>query len=188
MAFVDETKGLANSSDYESFSECATPPPEARSTDATSLSLTPTAQGQVDWQLEHEPTPPHISMTIHERREPSQSPNAIHRPPNPVSYRLWEERTVSNPSEVSLNPIPLLSSNPLTIQGILNKSVTDSPHLQVDPLYSKDENSPSIPPIHSDRPVWPLADPAEALLLRHFVQNLAIWVRLGQVLFVVKFN
>ena len=32
------------------------------------------------------------------------------------------------------------------------------------------------PTIYLETPVWPLKDPAEALLLRHFVQKLAIWV------------
>jgi len=35
----------------------------------------------------------------------------------------------------------------------------------------------AVSSIYSDAPIWPLTDPSEALLLRHFVQNLAIWVR-----------
>jgi hypothetical protein len=34
----------------------------------------------------------------------------------------------------------------------------------------------SLPSIYLSTPVWPLTDPSEAALLRHFVQNLAIWV------------
>jgi hypothetical protein len=34
----------------------------------------------------------------------------------------------------------------------------------------------SLPSIYLSAPVWPLTDPSEALLLRHFVQNLATWV------------
>lgn len=33
-----------------------------------------------------------------------------------------------------------------------------------------------FPSIYSEEPIWPLQDPSQALLLRHFVQNLAIWV------------
>ncbi len=35
---------------------------------------------------------------------------------------------------------------------------------------------PPPPSIYLDTPVWPLTDPSEAVLLRHFVQNLATWV------------
>jgi hypothetical protein len=72
-------------------------------------------------------------------------------------------------------PLPLIASaNPLTIEGILNKGATETLR-EVPQIYGHGEGSP-IPPIYSDRPVWPLADPAEAKLLRHFVQKLAIWV------------
>jgi hypothetical protein len=38
--------------------------------------------------------------------------------------------------------------------------------------------APPLPPpsIYLNTPVWPLTDPSEAVLLRHFVQNLATWV------------
>lgn len=32
------------------------------------------------------------------------------------------------------------------------------------------------PSIYLEAPIWPLTDPSEALLLRHYVQNLATWV------------
>jgi hypothetical protein len=32
-------------------------------------------------------------------------------------------------------------------------------------------------PTYLERPIWPLKDPSEALLFRHYVENLAIWVR-----------
>jgi hypothetical protein len=35
---------------------------------------------------------------------------------------------------------------------------------------------PQLPSIYLEKPIWPLKDPTEALLLRHYVQNLAIWV------------
>lgn len=35
----------------------------------------------------------------------------------------------------------------------------------------------SLPHIYLDKPVWPLKDLSEAMLFRHFVEKLAIWVR-----------
>jgi len=36
---------------------------------------------------------------------------------------------------------------------------------------------PETPPMYKTKPIWPLTDPEQAGLFRHFVQNLAIWVR-----------
>jgi hypothetical protein len=167
---VDETKGLASHSDYES--EYATPPPETRSTDVTSAFSTPA--NDVFSELEHTPMLAVGNLIDHKLLDGSQSPSVIPSLTNPFTHRLWDQRTVSNNPELSHESLPLhSSSNPLTIEGILNKGGTDPLHQGV---AQQDEGPPFIPQIYSDRPVWPLADPAEAKLLRHFVQNLAIWV------------
>jgi hypothetical protein len=46
------------------------------------------------------------------------------------------------------------------------------------PSTFQDSSPSTFPSIYLDEPVWPLTDPAEANLLRHFVQNLAIWLDL----------
>ena len=179
MTFVDETKGLASGSDYESISEYATPPPETRSTDATSVFSTPIADAQAGRQPEHTPTGQLDRVAQREGRGYSGSLNALNAfqsVTTPFPRRPWEERVLSNTPELSQDSLPLVSSNPLSIDGILNKSTTDHSLPLLHQSFSRAEESPSIPPIYSERPVWPLEDPAEALLLQHFVQNLAIWV------------
>lgn len=59
--------------------------------------------------------------------------------------------------------------HPLTIEELTDQGGTHSTH--------QHSHSPPLPPIYSSTPIWPLTDPSEAFLLRHFVQNLAIWVR-----------
>jgi hypothetical protein len=182
VTFVDETKGLASNSEYESFSEYATPPPDTRSTDATSAFSTPIADFPIVRKPEHTLIQPLSAVTSHGIGEPDQSPSVIQPLTSPFGHQLWEEHSASNRTDLSQETLPLFPSpNPLTIEGILNKNTADSAHQQVQSC-SPSKASTSIPPIYSDRPVWPLADPAEALLLRHFVQNLATWVRQYQIL------
>lgn len=132
---------------------------------------------------EHTAKLPFNSVTIHGITEHSQSPSLIPSLTSPFPHQPWEQDTVSDTPDLSHEALPLLSSsNPLTIDGMLNKSATEFPHQQIHQSYSHREISSPVPTIYSDQPVWPLADPAEALLLRHFVQNLAIWVRFCQYL------
>lgn len=174
---MDETKGLSSNSDYES--EYATPPPETRSTDITSVFSTPAADIHALPEPDHVSILPASMITHHGTVHHSQSPTAIASSTSPFTHALWEEQVVSSTPQPSHEALPLLSSsNPLTIEGILNKSGTEPLRQEVYQAYDHGERSPSIPPIYSERPIWPLADPAEALLLRHFVQNLAIWVRI----------
>jgi hypothetical protein len=175
---VDDTKGLASNSDYESFSEYATPPPETRSTDPTSFFSTPADDVQTVADSKHTPIQPVTNVAAHAIGERGHSPSVIPPLTNSFDHGVWEKQAVSNTSDLSHEALHLLSSsNPLTIDGILNKSVSESTHREINQSDTHREESTPIPPIYSDRPVWPLTDPAEALLLRHFVQNLAIWVR-----------
>lgn len=183
MTFVDETKGLSTNSDYES--EYATPPPEARLTDMTSDFSTPTTD--MFAESEHTPTFPLNIAPGHRKLEHSQSPNVLPSLNSPLNHRLWEQPSVSQtPEHVPLPFGP--SANPLTIEGILNKGATESSHQEPPLLYDHVEESPRIPPIYSEHPIWPLADPAEAELLRHFVQKLAIWVSNGSPLRLPTFH
>lgn len=60
---------------------------------------------------------------------------------------------------------------------LLNEIDTPSRYAEEDNSYRSNIAPVSLPSIYLETPVWPLTDPAEAILLRHFVQNLAIWVR-----------
>jgi hypothetical protein len=66
--------------------------------------------------------------------------------------------------------------HPLTIEELIDQGAAGSSHPSSSEEYVHNQLH-SLPPIYSNTPVWPLTDPSEALLLRHFVQNLAIWVR-----------
>ena len=174
MTFIDESRGLASNFDYEYLLETVTPP-LSRSTDATSAFSTPTplAHPIGEPELLQTPNLPPSRVTSHGIDSPSTKPPLA----SPLHHRLWEEHTVSDTSELSQEALPPnYSSNPLTIEGILNKSAANISHQGIHQSYNRSVESPSISPIYLERPVWPLADPAEALLLRHFVQNLATWV------------
>jgi hypothetical protein len=161
---VDETKRLASNSDLESYSEYATSPPESRSPNP-SVSTPPT-----DLRPEHQILPlGHITV-------PGPTEQSSHSHPFPPQANSFENRLVSSASDITHEDLPLLSlSNPLTIEGILNKG--GSEYVDNSETYHHSGEAQTIPQIYSERPAWPLTDPSEALLLRHFVQNLAIWVR-----------
>jgi hypothetical protein len=119
------------------------------------------------------PVPPSEAMSVDFRRTPDHEPGF--RTPNTSSHtyaRATDESPVptamlarilsptgTKPEEIILPRLPELSrskSQLLPGQG---------------PVAVE-----ALPSIYSDTPIWPLTDPSEALLLRHFVQNLAIWV------------
>lgn len=69
-----------------------------------------------------------------------------------------------------------LYHHPLSIDELIDQNVTQPLHQHGHQMYSHDHIASTTPQIYSGAPIWPLTDPSEALLLRHFVQNLAIWV------------
>lgn len=175
LTFVDETKGLPSSSDCDSFSEYVTPPPENRSTDATSAFSTPTADAILLTQPENAQV---LQVTGSEASDYNQSTSATASLASPFTHGLWDDSITSKTSNLSHEAQPLLFSNPLTIEGLLNKHGTDDSHQKVPRSYQHNAESLLLPPIYSEEPVWPLTNPEEALLLGHFVQNLAIWLDL----------
>lgn len=72
--------------------------------------------------------------------------------------------------QVSLPDLPLAKGQGDN-DGATVSTYSESTHM----LPDREDASP-LSPIYLELPVWPLTDPSEALLLRHFVQNLAIWV------------
>jgi hypothetical protein len=172
---VDETKGLSSNSDYDS--EYATPPPETRSTAVVS-SISTSRMG-----TRSRPVTSIDDGIGQDRMDHDHSPTVNRTLKSPLSYSLREQRTLSNTPELFLEPAPAESStNPLSIEGLLNMTGAESADTfdqNISGLFESEETSPSLS-IYSAKPVWPLTDPAEARLLRHFVQNLAIWVRKGR--------
>ena len=178
MTFVNETKGISSNSDNESYSEYETPQPDPRPSNVASAFSTPTNDAFVEPQ--HSPIFAGSKSTDHVPVDRSESPSAIPSLTTSFNHKHWEsrleQRTDSNPPEQGSLLLPS-SPNPLTIEGILNKGGAVPFHQELHQAYEHGKESPPIPPIYSDKPVWPLADPAEAKLLRHFIQKLAIWVR-----------
>ncbi|KIN05899.1 hypothetical protein OIDMADRAFT_113285 [Oidiodendron maius Zn] len=68
----------------------------------------------------------------------------------------------------------------LSIDELIDQRATRSSHQHGHQAYNQGHSASNltIPAIYSDTPIWPLTDPSEALLLRHFVQNLATWLDL----------
>jgi hypothetical protein len=68
--------------------------------------------------------------------------------------------------------------HPLTIKELIDQGALDQAHHSGSEALLTAQISGTLEPIYSrTAPVWPLTDVSEALLLRHFVQNLAIWVK-----------
>lgn len=88
---------------------------------------------------------------------------------------------------------PTSISNPFSLSGDDPQLPSPAPSAQHDvrsirapSIYSPSQFSfnetleqSAAPTIYLDKPIWPLKDPEEALLLRHFVQKLAIWVSIS---------
>jgi hypothetical protein len=86
--------------------------------------------------------------------------------------RLNNTSSLFGLSEDSALPSPASSSNrDLDRQKDRGLSIYD-----ISSLQNSFDNGLPTPTIYLDKAVWPLKDPKEALLLRHFVRKLAIWV------------
>lgn len=73
-------------------------------------------------------------------------------------------------------PIPAYN-HPMSIEELIDHDRSQPLHQHGHQMYTHDHTASTVPQIYSRTPIWPLTDPSEALLLRHFVQNLATWVR-----------
>ena len=178
VTFIDETEGLSNS--YESGSESDAPfaPSEGRpsvSAGSTSSSHVPRSTG----------SPSLTSIRLILDSDAVQTPKSQG---NSSSLGALNPSVVgtpghhSNPSKTPIFPhdifAQLPSPNPST-----GKAVAEENALIL--AFDEFQNTIAPPPpsIYLDTPVWPLTDPSEAVLLRHFVQNLATWVRFPTALY-----
>jgi hypothetical protein len=173
VTFVDETEGLSNS--YESESESDTP--FEPSEDRPSISAGSTSSNHVPRSA--------VSPSLSSSVQLIQGSDAAQTPRSPENSTLvgiiipphFDKPRKSNMS--SKSPIfshddfvQLPSPNPSTGKAFVEE---DSVVLTYETFQSSIAPPPT-PSIYLDTPVWPLSDPSEAVLLRHFVQNLAIWV------------
>jgi hypothetical protein len=161
VTFVDETSDIASNYDGDS-PETAIPRFEDRITDQSVLSDT-TSQGESQSQ----------------GRNPSLGTRSLALSTSSSLAKSSTELVIfSQPLDShSLNqPIPSYH-HPLTIEELTDQRATRSTPQHGHQTHGNDHGSSTVPQIYSSTPTWPLTDPSEALLLRHFVQNLATWVR-----------
>jgi hypothetical protein len=171
VTFVNETDATVNSYEDDSESEAPNQASENGPTGSPCSSSTQLLQSESprspirhrpSWTLENTPRP--ISVSSLEQADsafigPMPQPSIL--PTLPSSTQDFIQLpSPSSPSygRVSENDIASLSRQP------------------TQPTFENILQSAPLPSIYLETPVWPLKDPAEALLLRHYVQNLAIWV------------
>lgn len=166
MTFIDETEGLSNT--FESGSESDTPFPPSE--DQPSVSVGSTSSSHIS-RSAGSPSLSSIRLIL--------DSEARHRPRSPQN--VTSARTMNTPSQHDQSfksPISthddfaqLPSPDPST-----GKAITEDDSVVLNYEAFPNSIAPPLPSIYLDTPVWPLTDPSEAVLLRHFVQNLATWV------------
>ena len=169
MTFVDETSEIASNYDGDS-PEVITPRFEDRNSD-------PSASSDNASQVETRPLLQSIGTgSLSFSRSSSRTESSTEAVNFSQSLEL-QARTQSIPSY----------HHPLSIDELIDQRATQSAHQHSHQTYSQGHSASNltIPPIASNTPIWPLADPSEALLLRHFVQNLATWVRSANLFLVI---
>jgi hypothetical protein len=173
VTFIDETEGLSNS--YESGSESDTP--FAPSDDRPSISAGSTSSSYVPRSA--------VSPSLSSIRliPDSRTGETTRGPENATSFGVMNSSTLDTLGQHSLpssSPVfshdgfaQLPSPDPSTGKAMAE----EEPVTLTYNAFQTGIDPPPPPSIYLDTPVWPLTDPSEAVLLRHFVQNLATWVR-----------
>jgi hypothetical protein len=175
VTFIDESQPLSNQQCYS----------DSDSENGDSLLKSP---------VKDTPTSTSTSISHAARDEASHSPFDDERlksdlPPLPHSTQSWNQ---SDPStfevhqHISLPRLPGLPHHDFTQSpSPVSSTPGTTTHHESTHIYHEGNNTfqenptpISLPSIYLDKPVWPLIDPQEARLLRHFVQNLAIWLDL----------
>ncbi|KUJ06789.1 uncharacterized protein LY89DRAFT_726203 [Mollisia scopiformis] len=174
LNFVEETPSLTTGYDYDSDSE----------NEELSPQHTPkqTSDPHSTNQIAHE-------ESLDSPSEASQSLKS-HPPSTPRTIPPWDHSSPPAFEHHQYTSLPKLPGLPHHDFMQLPSPVSSTPRTVTNyetpsHIYHEDHNtfqenlrSISLPSIYLDKPVWPLTDPQEARLLRHFVQNLAIWLDL----------
>jgi hypothetical protein len=161
VTFVDETSDIANNYDGDS---------------PVIITL----------QFEDRNTDQSVSSDTPSQFEPGPRAHSIET--GSASFSSSSSRTISSTKAINFpqslypsvptQPLPSYHQ-PLSIDELIDQRTTRSAYRHGHQTYSQGHSNSNltIPPVYSDTSIWPLTDPSEALLLRHFVQNLATWVR-----------
>lgn len=210
MTFLDETEEVVGNYDDESDAEHAFHSSEPTLTDSPfppPINKLP----QIDSPSKHSQgsltLPPIQSITsftpptsLNNQQSPSinqlspQSSSAGHQSPS-MDQQPWQspqseqQRILSKFVELSQGSSQFASPESLTATpasenvGIPTTSAHQNPS-----RTSRGNSGSNFPSIYLDEPVWPLSNPEEAILLRHFVQKLAIWVSENHLAFLCLAN
>jgi hypothetical protein len=176
VTFVDETEGLSNS--YESGSESDTPfPPSEDRPNGSPRSSSPSL-------LSRSVVSPSLgSVSMIPGSDTGHTPST---PENSTLVGNTDSSTLDEQQSITTKPpifphndyAQLPSPNPSTGKALTEEDPVALTYVNSPYGFQSSVTSPALPSIYLDAPVWPLTDPSEAVLLRHFVQNLAIWVGL----------
>jgi hypothetical protein len=176
VTFVDETQGVVdNFDDYGTDSEGQSPP-KARRTES-SLTIDAVIHPENESPVSHSPSGIHMRS----RTTPKSTPHSsLVGAASPVPGIPQHGVPISKPGGFAQTGIqygPHLPSPDLsTTKAFAEQDAPSTPLYPERPSTFQDSSPSTFPSIYLAEPVWPLTDPAEANLLRHFVQNLAIWV------------
>jgi hypothetical protein len=176
VTFIDETEGVVdNFDDYGTDSEGQSPP-KARRTES-SLTIDAVIHPENESPVSHSPSHMHLASGIIPRSAPNPSRIGATSPVRALPQHGIPTSRSQGLAQTVIQYGPHLPSPDLSTTKAFAEE--DAPSISLYPETSStfQDSSPStFPSIYLDEPVWPLTDPAEANLLRHFVQNLAIWV------------
>lgn len=178
MKYVDETRRVVSyyASDIDSppeiFSSAST---QNRSTSDTSPDNRPHSAPQIGDSHQRSPVHPNLfdqqyanSDFLH-HSQPSQGLSI-----SQIIHADLEKPPPLQPDDVSLQQYHLPAISELLTEGNHQSSGNATIH----PTQQFTQSPRSLVP--QERPVWPLTDPTEANLLRHYIQHLAIWVWLHE--------
>ena len=164
VIFIDETQRLASGYDSQ-------PDHEQSSTPGLPVSTPTKLLSQTEWLARHAS---HFT-------ERDQSFDVINRSDS-VSESILEQAILQTnaSSEPAPGPPHIGSPSDLMLMHPTTRAINNSigiPPITLEASRRRNEQMNSLKSqIYLDRPVWPLTKLSEALLLRHFAQNLATWV------------
>jgi hypothetical protein len=175
VTFIDENEGLSNSFDSGSESDVPFPPSEDRPSDSPKSS-SPSL-------LSRNTLSPSLGST---GIIPDSDSRSIPRTPkNDISFgdtdssahgELGQENIAPKPAMFSHHDFAQLSPSDPTAKALPEEDSIVLSYAKYHHGFQISVVPQPLPSIYLDTPVWPLTDPSEAVLLRHFVQNLATWV------------
>lgn len=179
VTFIDETKVIQSEYNGESEREPSLSPEKVET-----LNLHYASSSSTAFDRHHTISPPQFSpLSLGQPIEPTVAPSG---PVESFTTTLSPlEGNISAPSNLSRQEVPLPTLHDLAdVAQLANENqkpfggpLSPSQQHSLPIEYRYDETAAQLQSqIYLDHAVWPLTDPSEALLLRHYVQNLATWV------------